>query len=261
MYCQKCGCRIHPKEEKCPNCGSDAKPEYCGGFWGLVGVENEQKQQKPPVQKNDTVPEKREEIPVEDPTVQIPELPDFEDRYKRQLIEARKRRQKDRKVIRGFAIGTTLLFLICITLGAFILMRLNQVVPKEEYAKVEKEYNNVKEKNEQIKKDKAQIEKENEQVKKENRSIAIKWITVERRYRLHLFKEFVAQYAKKSEDNSENESVFGTEDSYKVEIDSESGENSSSGNGSESIGGTESKTRIDLETGNPIETDSDDNYT
>ncbi len=261
MYCQKCGCKIHPKEEKCPNCGCDTRPEYCGGFWGLVGVEKEPKQQMPSAPEDDTVKMEAKEMPIEDPTVQTPEQPDFEAKYKNQLIEARKRRQKDRRVIRRFAIGMTMLFLICIALGAFILMRLNQVVPKEEYAKVEKEYSAVKEKNEQIKKDKDQIEKENEQIKKENRAIAIKWITAERRYRLHLFKEFAAQYAKKSEDNSENEGVSSTVDDYKVEIDSESGENSNSGNGSESIGGTKSKTRIDLETGNPIETDRDDNYT
>ena len=42
MYCKKCGIRIKEGQEKCPECGTEQdKPEYCGGFWGLVGDRRE----------------------------------------------------------------------------------------------------------------------------------------------------------------------------------------------------------------------------
>ena len=42
MYCKKCGIRIKEGQEKCPECGTEQdKPEYCGGFWGLIGNQRE----------------------------------------------------------------------------------------------------------------------------------------------------------------------------------------------------------------------------
>ena len=41
MYCKKCGCRINGNESRCTECGTEiSRVEYCGGFWGLVGVDN-----------------------------------------------------------------------------------------------------------------------------------------------------------------------------------------------------------------------------
>lgn len=42
VYCKKCGIRIKEGQEKCPECGTEQdKPEYCGGFWGLIGNQRE----------------------------------------------------------------------------------------------------------------------------------------------------------------------------------------------------------------------------
>lgn len=42
MYCSYCGCKLDGNAKKCPACGNDAKAEYCGGFWGLVGETRQQ---------------------------------------------------------------------------------------------------------------------------------------------------------------------------------------------------------------------------
>lgn len=39
MFCSKCGYKLTENTKTCGKCGTAAEqPEYCGGFWGIVGL-------------------------------------------------------------------------------------------------------------------------------------------------------------------------------------------------------------------------------
>lgn len=45
MYCKKCGFKLTAGSRVCAECGTDnANVEYCGGFWGLVGKNENEKE-------------------------------------------------------------------------------------------------------------------------------------------------------------------------------------------------------------------------
>lgn len=68
MYCKKCGIRIKEGQEKCPECGTEQdKPEYCGGFWGLIGNQREdeasrQIQKQPDTEQDRMYQEQKKEL-------------------------------------------------------------------------------------------------------------------------------------------------------------------------------------------------------
>lgn len=88
MYCKKCGIRIKEGQEKCPECGTEQdKPEYCGGFWGLVGD-----------QREDEASRQIQKQPEEETFRQIQKQPDTE--QDRMYQEQKKELQETKELLK-----------------------------------------------------------------------------------------------------------------------------------------------------------------
>lgn len=96
MYCSYCGCKLNSTAKKCPSCGNDARSEYCGGFWGLVG-EKEQQKSEPVVEKKNA--EETQSMPVDS-------------KNEEKNTGMKKRKRTSQKIVIGILLVSVLLCII-----------------------------------------------------------------------------------------------------------------------------------------------------
>lgn len=167
MYCNFCGCKLDSMTTKCPSCGQNAKAEFCGGFWGLVGEEN--KQEVSSVAKEPEIKKNKNASELKNTDFSTMDIKPVGSQHTKKIRQKKKRNQMKRKIIVGM-LGV--LFVICV---------IQTIRLSEEY----KKYNNIQDKYAAVQKDLTDIQKQNKQLLKDQAEIE------EKQNRLRIYNRFL----------------------------------------------------------------------
>ena len=161
MYCSYCGCKLDSTAKKCPSCGNDARSEYCGGFWGLVGEKEPQKPELAAEKKNMEETQimsvdSRSEVKSSDMEKAFPE---------NGIEEVEKKRKISQKLVIGILLVSVL---VCVIQTARLTISNRKLTDiQEEKEIISQEYGEMAEEKEEAEKKCAEllVEKENAEKK------------------------------------------------------------------------------------------------
>lgn len=164
MYCVKCGCKINPGEKRCPDCGLEVtETEYCGGFWGLVG---EEENKMTALQSNREHKKERTEQIKETDTKAVKTA---EDKTTEKLnMELQERRKKELRLKRAYKERMQLLSGILIAVLLICLIQTVRVsLTSGKYKKLQAEYDILTENNETLHNAYTKLNKKYREIKSE----------------------------------------------------------------------------------------------
>ena len=158
MYCSYCGCKLDSAAKKCPSCGNDARSEYCGGFWGLVG-EKEQQKPEPVEEKKDA--QENQIMPVDSESKEKSNdmkkaLPD------NGMLKVEKKKQIRQKIVTGILLVSILLCII----QTVRLTALNR-----KFSDMQDENEMISQENGELMIEKEEAEKKNGNLESENKAL------------------------------------------------------------------------------------------
>ena len=169
MYCSFCGCKLDATAQRCPSCGQNARVEFCGGFWGLVG--EQKKQEVMSVEKETEIKKIKSTSDVKRTEEHVADIKPEENRRRERARQRKKRQQIKRKIIAGI-IGV--LFVMCaiqtVRLSSehkkYIEVQNNYSEIKGEYENLQGELKSVSEEKQELMNEKEESEEKQKKQKK-----------------------------------------------------------------------------------------------
>lgn len=172
MYCSYCGCKLDSTAKKCPSCGNDARSEYCGGFWGLVGEKEPQKPEPAAEKKN---VEETQIMPADSTNEE--KSVDMEKAISDNcIVRVEKKKRTSQKIVTGILLVSVLLCIIqtvrlTVSNRKISDMREKNETISQEYEKMLMEKEEVEKKCSELVAEKTEVEKQNNNLESENKEL------------------------------------------------------------------------------------------